>query len=84
MDDDQLGYSVAKLGKEYGIVDSGDAVSAGIGAMTGTRFASFFDKMSRAGVVKRDLDFRRAYTKLRRQQGGRPEPAAHGKTSEPR
>ena len=61
MTDDQLAYSVAKM-KEYGIVDSGDAVRDGIGAMTDTRVASFFDKMSRAGVVKRDLDFRKAYT----------------------
>jgi NitT/TauT family transport system substrate-binding protein len=37
-------------------------VRDGIGAMTDARVASFFDKMSRAGVVKRDLDFRRAYT----------------------
>jgi NitT/TauT family transport system substrate-binding protein len=61
MTDDQLAYSVAKM-KEYGIVDSGDAVRDGIGAMTDARVASFFDKMSRAGVVKRDLDFRKAYT----------------------
>jgi NitT/TauT family transport system substrate-binding protein len=61
MTDDQLAYSIAKL-KEYGIVDSGDAARDGIGAMTDTRVASFFDKMSRAGVVKRDLDFRKAYT----------------------
>jgi NitT/TauT family transport system substrate-binding protein len=61
MSDGQLAYSVAKL-KEYGIVDSGDAARDGIGAMTDTRVADFFDKMSRAGVVKRDLDFRKAYT----------------------
>jgi NitT/TauT family transport system substrate-binding protein len=61
MTDDLLAYSVAKM-KEYGIVDSGDARELGIGAMTDARMASFFDKMVRAGVVRRDIDFRNAYT----------------------
>ena len=61
MTDELLAYSVAKM-KEYGIVDSGDALRDGIGAMTDARVASFFDKMVRAGVVRRDIDFRKAYT----------------------
>ena len=61
MTDELLAYSVAKM-KEYGIVDSGDALKDGIGAMTDARVASFFDKMVRAGVVRRDIDFRKAYT----------------------
>jgi NitT/TauT family transport system substrate-binding protein len=61
MTDDLLAYSVAKL-KEYGIVDSGEAVKNGIGAMTDERVASFFDKMVRAGVVHSDIDFRKGYT----------------------
>ena len=61
MTDDLLGYSVAKM-KENGIVDSGDSLKNGIGAMSDERMASFFDKMVRAGVVKRDIDFRKAYT----------------------
>jgi NitT/TauT family transport system substrate-binding protein len=61
MSDELLAYSVARM-KEHGIVDSGDAARDGIGAMTDERVASFFDKMSRAGVVRRDLDFRKAYT----------------------
>ena len=61
MSDDLLAYSVAKM-KEYGIVDSGDSVSLGIGAMTDARMASFFDKMVRAGVVDPHIDFRQAYT----------------------
>jgi NitT/TauT family transport system substrate-binding protein len=48
--------------KEYGIVDSGDALKDGIGAMNDARMASFFDKMVRAGVVKPDVDFRNSYT----------------------
>lgn len=61
MTDDQLAYSVTKL-KEFGIVDSGDALQNGIGAMDEARIASFFNKMSRAGIVPRNLDYRRAIT----------------------
>ena len=61
MTDDLLAYSVGAM-KEYGIVDSGNTLRDGIGAMTDERMASFFDKMSRAGVVKRDIDYRKAYT----------------------
>ena len=55
-----IAYSVAKM-KEYGIVNSGDALKLGIGAMTDARMKSFFDKMVSAGVVK-PLDYRKAYT----------------------
>lgn len=61
MTDEILAYCVARM-KEYGIVDSGDTLKDGIGAMTDARMADFFSKMVRAGVVKRDLDYRKAYT----------------------
>src|SRR3954468_2340315 len=61
MTDDLLNYSVQTM-KQNGIVDSGDSLKDGIGAMSDERMASFFDKMVRAGVVKRDIDFRKAYT----------------------
>jgi len=61
MTDELLAYSVATM-KEYGIVDSGDATTLGIGAMTDARMASFFDKMVRAGVVKPSVDFRKSYS----------------------
>jgi NitT/TauT family transport system substrate-binding protein len=61
MTDEMLAYSITKM-KEFGILDSGDTMRDGIGAMTDARVASFFDKMSRAGVVRRDVDFRKAYT----------------------
>ncbi|ABA03598.1 perplasmic binding protein of ABC transporter [Nitrobacter winogradskyi Nb-255] len=61
MTDDLLAYSVAKM-KEHGIVDSGDSLRDGIGAMTDVRYAGLFDQMVRAGVVRRDLDYRKAYT----------------------
>jgi NitT/TauT family transport system substrate-binding protein len=61
MTDDLLAYSVAKM-KEYGIVDSGDAATLGIGAMSDARVKSFYDKMLRAGVVTRPLDYTKGYT----------------------
>jgi NitT/TauT family transport system substrate-binding protein len=61
MTDELLAYSVAKM-KEYGIVDSGDSLRNGIGAMTDERVTSFFEKMVKAGVVKADLDYRKSYT----------------------
>ncbi len=61
MTDELLAFSLSKM-KEYGIVDSGDALRDGIGAMNDERATSFFDKMVRAGVVRPDVDFRKAYT----------------------
>jgi NitT/TauT family transport system substrate-binding protein len=61
MTDELLAYSVKAM-RDHGIVDSGDAVKDGIGAMSDARMASFFDKMVRAGVVRRDIDYRKAYT----------------------
>lgn len=61
MKDDQLAYSIEKM-KQYGIVDSGDSLKDGIGAISDARMTDFFGKMVKAGVVKRDLDFRKSYT----------------------
>jgi len=61
MTDELLAYSVARM-KEYGIVDSGDSLALGVGAMTDARMKSFFTKMVRAGVVKPSIDVSRAYT----------------------
>ena len=61
MTDALLAYSISKM-KEFGIVDSGDAEKLGIGAMTDARMKSFFDKMVRAGVVNKTIDYRKAFT----------------------
>lgn len=61
MTDEQIAFSVAKL-REYGVVDSGDALTLGIGAMTDARIKSFFEKMVAANVVPGDLDYRASYT----------------------
>ncbi len=46
----------------YGILDSGDALNNGIGAMTDARWAEFLRSMSQAGLYPADLDVKRAYT----------------------
>ena len=61
MTDDLLAFSVRQM-KRYGIVDSGDALKDGIGAMSDERVTSFFQKMVKAGVVKSDIDYRKSYT----------------------
>jgi len=61
MTDELLAYSVAKM-KDYGIVDSGDSATLGIGAMSDARMKNFYDKMVRVGVVKASVDPKRSYT----------------------
>ena len=61
MTDELLAYSASKM-KEYGIVDSGDTLKNGIGAMNDERVTSFFQKMVRAGVIRPDIDYRTSYT----------------------
>ena len=61
MTDEQIVFSITKM-KEYGIVDSGDTLKLGIGAMTDDRWSGFYDTMVKAGVVKAGLDYKKAYT----------------------
>jgi NitT/TauT family transport system substrate-binding protein len=61
MDDEQLTYSNTNMLK-YGIVDSGDALKMGIGAMTEARWKEFADTMIKAGVYPADVDVTNGYT----------------------
>jgi len=61
MNDELLAYGRTKL-KSYGIVDSGDATTKGIGAMSDERWKAFFDVMAADGLYDKALDYRRAYT----------------------
>ncbi len=47
---------------QYGIVESGDSETLGIGAMTDQRWADFFKIASEQGVYDKALDYRRAYS----------------------
>jgi NitT/TauT family transport system substrate-binding protein len=61
MQDDQLAYALSKL-KEHKLIDGGDAAKAGIGTMTDARWAETHKYMVSAGLLKPDVDVRRAYT----------------------
>ena len=61
MTDALIAYGVDKI-KQYGIVDSGDSKTSGIGAMTEARWKEFFDTMAKAGLYPADMDFRKAFT----------------------
>lgn len=60
MTDGQLAYSLEKM-KEYGIVDSGDALELGIGCITQTRFKQIFDQMAELGIVDAGLDYQQSF-----------------------
>jgi NitT/TauT family transport system substrate-binding protein len=57
----QVDFSVREL-KRWGIVDSGDALTMGIGAMTDARWRAFFEKMVKIGMVDARTDYKKAYT----------------------
>ena len=61
MTQDVLDQARAKL-KSYGIVDSGDAKTAGVGVMTDARWAEFFKVASDQGVYPKTLDYKQAST----------------------
>lgn len=48
--------------RTYGIVDSGDGATRGLGAMTDQRWADFFAIASEQGVYPKTLDYKKAYT----------------------
>lgn len=48
--------------RERGIVDSGDALDMGIGAMNDKVIGDFYDKMVDAGVLEDGLDWKASYT----------------------
>jgi len=56
-----LGFGREKM-KEFGIVDSGDAKTGGIGAMSEQRWSDFFRQMSAQGVYPAEMDWKKAYT----------------------
>jgi len=61
MSDGQLAFSLEKM-NQYGIVDSGDSLVLGIGAMTSATITDFYEKMVKAGVVSDGIDISASYT----------------------
>jgi NitT/TauT family transport system substrate-binding protein len=60
MTDALLAYG-RRVMKEHGIVDSGDALTLGIGAMTPARWHEFYDGMVAVGVYAPGIDVDKAY-----------------------
>ncbi len=56
-----LAYSHAAM-TAFGLVDSGDAKTLGIGAMSDARWHDMFAMMAKAGVYPADFDVKKAYT----------------------
>lgn len=61
IEDDLLAFSVAKM-NEYKLVTGGDAATLGLFTMTDARWKQTFDFMVGAGLLKADVDYRKAYT----------------------
>jgi NitT/TauT family transport system substrate-binding protein len=61
MTQDKIDFAIKAMLDE-GIVDSGDTLELGIGAMTDERMADFYAKMVEAGVVPGGLDITTSYT----------------------
>ena len=61
MTDDKIAYAIGKM-KEWGIVDSGDTETMGIGVITDAKVEDSYNKMVEAGVVEAGLDYSATYT----------------------
>ena len=60
MTEDVLAQARDKL-RSYGIIDSGDAKTGGLGVMTDARWKAFFQMASDKGVYPKDTDYKAAY-----------------------
>ncbi len=57
---ERIAFASGRL-RDGGMVDSGDTLALGIGAMTDERVKGFFDKLVRVGLAKSDTDWRQAF-----------------------
>ncbi|MFQ6549476.1 ABC transporter substrate-binding protein [Aestuariibius sp. 2305UL40-4] len=58
---DKIDYAIGKM-KEWGIVDSGDAETMGIGVITDETVENFYNLMVESGVVEEGVDWQASYT----------------------
>jgi NitT/TauT family transport system substrate-binding protein len=61
MDDEQLAFALRRM-KELKVFDGGDAATLGAGVMTDARWKQTYDFMVKAGLLKADTDWKKAYT----------------------
>jgi len=83
MDDATLAYARRKM-QEYGIVESGDALRAGIGAMSEERWDAFTREMKALGIYPADLDWRKgvSFDFVNRGSGGHEPGGLSGRDTE--
>jgi NitT/TauT family transport system substrate-binding protein len=60
IDDAQIAFSIAQM-KAFGIVESGDALTKGIGAIDMTRVARHYAEMAEAGAAAKGLDLAKGF-----------------------
>lgn len=60
MDDAQIAFSIAQM-KDFGIVESGDALTRGIGAMDAARINRFYRDMAETGAAPAGIDVARGF-----------------------
>jgi NitT/TauT family transport system substrate-binding protein len=60
IDDALIAFSIEQM-KAFGIIESGDALTLGIGAMDRARVERFYQSMAEAGVVAAGLDWPRGF-----------------------
>jgi NitT/TauT family transport system substrate-binding protein len=61
MEDDQIAFAIKRL-KEIRAFDGGDAATLGAGVITEARWKATYDFMTKAGLLKPETDWRRAFT----------------------
>jgi len=61
MTEDKIEFAISRM-KSEGIVDSGDALDLGIGAISPEKVEDFYDKMVAAGVIEAGIDWRASFT----------------------
>jgi NitT/TauT family transport system substrate-binding protein len=61
MTDGLIAFGIAQM-KSHGIVDSGDAKTQGVGAMTEARWRDFYEVVAAQGQYPKDLDWKKAFT----------------------
>lgn len=59
--DAMIAFSIDAI-KENGIMDSGDSLKLGIGAMSDERWKALFDSAVAAGIYPASMDYKKAYT----------------------
>ncbi|AOF91632.1 ABC transporter substrate-binding protein [Sinorhizobium sp. RAC02] len=60
MTDGQIAYAIDKI-KQYGIVDSGDALNKGIGCLTAERYKELADELVKVKLLQADTDYTKAF-----------------------